>query len=330
MDQQHAAQSSVDTGAVGSEVDSRRIRKRATDRKSQKKHRERQRSYIQQLEASLESLTSSKDTDDGIATLLASRDHYKSRYEDALVRIVRVRELLCVAKATDDKDNDPTLFDDPVPVAAAAATAPSQTSSITGANSFPSIDTSDLVFLPSTSLADTDGCVGPLTANVTSTPTVDSLFETFALGYENPVCYGSSDDSGSLQLSFNTLDVSYQQQPLPLHLPCPPPGGTSSSMDGMIDEHLHLCLPRYSPPVGPGDRQITSMLVEASHEYAANSFDLTPPTLQRLLSPKADLLAFRLYNYIAAYGPMPMHVMLAIFWTQYLLLRVRMSYFPGS
>ncbi|KXJ91624.1 hypothetical protein Micbo1qcDRAFT_203690 [Microdochium bolleyi] len=312
---QQQTPSCTEPDATGGDADSRRIRKRATDRKSQKKHRERQKSYIKQLEASIESLTSCKDTDERIATLLAGRDHYKSRYEDALARIARVRELLFLAGASEENGDGPTPFTDRVPLSAAAAMVTPRSSSASADNVDVDMDALDLVFSPDTALADSTGnSVVPLAAanmtslHVTST-TTDLLAEMFTLDYEPD---GSSD---RVHLSFDRLSAHHHHQssaPRPV---------VSASLDGMLGEHLHLCLPRYSPPVGPGDRHITSMLVEACREHAANTFDLTPPTLQRVLSPKADLLAFRLYNYIAAYGPMPMHVMIATFWVQYLLLR---------
>ncbi|KAH7020711.1 uncharacterized protein B0I36DRAFT_387582 [Microdochium trichocladiopsis] len=281
-------------------IDSRRIRKRATDRKSQKKHRERQKSYIKQLEASLESLASCKDTDERMVTLLAARDQYKSRYEEAMSRINRMRDILCAADQAAGESSVMHLFD--------CSSMPSwlvtQPSSAGGGATPPGLEMNalDLVLTPATSLADDVAMalptILPNNDNAShnghdTTSIAHSLADMLTIDY-----YDNAGGYGSIQPSLGP--TTFDNEPPPaLRIPV--------SLDGVIGDHEHICLPRYATPVGPGDRHITSMLIEASREHAAQAFDLTPPTLQRVLSSKADLLAFRLYNYIAAYGPMPMH-----------------------
>lgn len=84
-----------------------------------------------------------------------------------------------------------------------------------------------------------------------------------------------------------------------------------------------LCFPRYSRPSCHSDTTVINMIEEARHEHQQGRFDLTRPTLRRILSDlPVDCLSFRLFHFISAYGAMPMHNFLATFWVQYLFLRV--------
>jgi len=83
--------------------------------------------------------------------------------------------------------------------------------------------------------------------------------------------------------------------------------------------------PRYGPSSCQSDAFITSALEEARSEHQYGRFNTAQRVnLKRVLaSPPIDCLSFRLFHYICGYGPMPLHNLLAIFWVQYLFLRVR-------
>lgn len=81
--------------------------------------------------------------------------------------------------------------------------------------------------------------------------------------------------------------------------------------------------PRYCSPTSKSDAALLAMVVEARGEHLQGRFNVSQPSLQRLLSGTVtDTLSFRLFNWLREYGPMPLHLLLAIFWTQYLVLRV--------
>jgi len=83
--------------------------------------------------------------------------------------------------------------------------------------------------------------------------------------------------------------------------------------------------PRFGPSACYSDAFIVSALEEARSEHQQGRFNTTERvTLKKILAtPPLDCLSFRLFHYICGYGPMPLHNLLAIFWVQYLFLRVR-------
>lgn len=81
--------------------------------------------------------------------------------------------------------------------------------------------------------------------------------------------------------------------------------------------------PRYCSPTSKSDTAFLEMIIEARREHLQGRFNISQPSLQRLLSgTPTDTLSFRLFNWLRGYGPMPLHLLVAIFWTQYLFLRV--------
>lgn len=81
--------------------------------------------------------------------------------------------------------------------------------------------------------------------------------------------------------------------------------------------------PRYCAPTSRSDAVLLSMVMEARKEHLDGRFNASQPSLHRLLSgTPTDALAFRLFNWLRGYGPMPLHLLIAVFWTQYLVLRV--------
>lgn len=80
---------------------------------------------------------------------------------------------------------------------------------------------------------------------------------------------------------------------------------------------------RVSNDLGQWDKIIISMINEARLQRRLGQFPTNEPTLRSLLSHQStDVLASRLYHHICSFGPIPLHLLLSIFWVQYLLLRV--------
>ncbi|KAK2808996.1 hypothetical protein FQN50_004270 [Emmonsiellopsis sp. PD_5] len=80
--------------------------------------------------------------------------------------------------------------------------------------------------------------------------------------------------------------------------------------------------PRYSAPSCYSDSNLLAMVDEARKEHEHGRFNTAEPSLRRLLSDvPADTLSFRLFHYVSKYGAIPLHLLLGIFWTQYLVLR---------
>ncbi|KAL2686707.1 hypothetical protein Neosp_004248 [[Neocosmospora] mangrovei] len=88
----------------------RRARKRATDRKSQRQHRERQRTYIRQLEGTIETLkTSLAQSNNGqVSTLLEEQERLRARCKQLETTILRIGGLASSVseQKLDSKDVD--------------------------------------------------------------------------------------------------------------------------------------------------------------------------------------------------------------------------------
>ncbi|OAG07508.1 uncharacterized protein CC84DRAFT_665299 [Paraphaeosphaeria sporulosa] len=75
--------------------ESQRARKRATDRKSQRNHRERQRAYVQQLEQSLATLKAAAHSDQLVSSLLAEIDRLQKKCTTLEAQVARIRAVVC-------------------------------------------------------------------------------------------------------------------------------------------------------------------------------------------------------------------------------------------
>ncbi|KAH9895457.1 hypothetical protein F4778DRAFT_746955 [Xylariomycetidae sp. FL2044] len=86
---------------------------------------------------------------------------------------------------------------------------------------------------------------------------------------------------------------------------------------------LYCRRPLHSPPMAKGALLLDRMVTEARAEHASGRFGHDEqPSLGRILTDgSGDVLAFRLFHFLSAYGEMPMHLFLGIFWVQYLVLR---------
>lgn len=264
----------------------RRARKRATDRKSQRNHRERQRAYVRELERTVAALNSSVSTDERVAALLAENAKFRKRCEVLASQLNRIR---AVAAETHER-----------------TTSEPSTEPAAGTPSLPPFDALDGVI-------DLSGDCGNAAYNEDAVDNADMV---------PPLSLDSAPDCSGGAVDFFTdavlFDLDAQDTPEVSNVPTEPLFQT----DLTLFPEASPGLPRYSPPQGP-DRMIWAMLEEARTEHLAGKFDTSEPSLRRLLADgPVDALSFRLLQYIKAYGAMPMHWLLATFWVQYLFLRV--------
>lgn len=73
---------------------SRKARKRATDRKAQREHRLRQKEYVRQLEKTVEELKVDRPRDEVICELLEEKSRLQERCHALATRLSRVRTLV--------------------------------------------------------------------------------------------------------------------------------------------------------------------------------------------------------------------------------------------
>ena len=89
------------------------------------------------------------------------------------------------------------------------------------------------------------------------------------------------------------------------------------------DLPTHPSFPKLSHAVGKWDEILLSMVDEARLQHRRGQFGTSEPSLRSLLSDKStDILAYRLFHHISYYQSIPLHILLSIFWVQYLSLRV--------
>ncbi|KAH8901732.1 hypothetical protein GQ53DRAFT_815180 [Thozetella sp. PMI_491] len=298
----------------------RRIRKRESDRKSQREHRERQKTYIKQLEDSIKSLTSCQSADERVTLLLEERQILKSRCDDMSSRLARARSILF-----NDSPADTNLTagagssgDDASALARAGegvgsnrdeqcinASGTSMLDSLVHINAEPSVlDVSAAAMFATPPLGVSIETIDTPTFNLTE----PDLGMAVNVAEDNlAATQDGSDLTTSVELATGQTLGPFGR----LCMPC--------ESNELFPEHLQF--PRYSPPLGAADRLLSSMVEEALGEHALSNFDTAQPSLRRLLSDNSDILAFRLYHYISSYGAMPLHLLLAIFWVQYLILR---------
>lgn len=113
-----------------------------------------------------------------------------------------------------------------------------------------------------------------------------------------------NDDSANLTLSEGSIDAVPRLNPL-------------------LKTTTSSTFPRYGPAVCYSDKAVHNFIEEALKEHQAHRFDLRRPSLRRLLANMpADCLSFRVFHFVSEI-PAPLQNMLAIFWVQYLYLRVR-------
>ncbi|KAF2176431.1 hypothetical protein K469DRAFT_755651 [Zopfia rhizophila CBS 207.26] len=302
-----------------SKDDARRARKRSTDRKSQRSHRERQKAYIQHLEESLKSFKEGCNADQRVAALLVAQEKLQKRCSSLVSQLSRVRSIVC------DKTDD-CLAD----------------------SSQPQIDLTQ-----ASSIGLTDAQLPPDDFTQQMTPaeadnlTVSSSLDSGAAPLPHQLDFFDLNPLPTFNQAEFDLRVTPQdeiaavdcmllpeQRQDSAHLP------RHSALEDLCDltsliprTHMHSsdyslpiiefpCFPRYTAPMGAADRLLLATLEEARAEHRAGHSDMSTPSLRRILAHEpSDILAFRLFHYIKGYGAIPLHLLLSIFWVQYLYLR---------
>ncbi|KAF2742824.1 hypothetical protein M011DRAFT_481294 [Sporormia fimetaria CBS 119925] len=280
----------IDSPVHESPSATRRERKRATDRKSQRNHRERQRAYIKDLERTVAALNSASTGDERLAALLAENEAFRKKCGALLSQLTRIRT---IASETDPQPS--TQISD----TAHQITTTEHQYAICADDGMRLLEAPGDELLPDTSNEheqnpDRNEDIGTFMDNDLVLQVADCLDLPDALQLL---------DSGPLLEPTAPLAAHPFCEESALLAPCP-------------------SLPRFSRPQGSADKTLQAMIEEARSEHEAGRFDTSTPSLKRLLSnAPADILSFRLFHYINSYGPMPMHWMLATFWVQYLYLR---------
>jgi regulator of replication initiation timing len=316
----------------------RRARKRATDRKAQKCHRERREAYVKQLESSIKTMTEQQTTDDRIKALLEENTILKEEQSRLRARLRRVHALTAVCEPNADGETNLESQTKSLPPRAIAGVHESE-------DGFGGIATAQLFYEiegVSANLADTsddhqfvdtfDGLDGsqPIEQSVSSNSL--SIDEYFGTALSDVTAGQHRKDSTHRQVDpvSTSSETTLVQQELSPSLWALMTSNVSddsllctNSQEVPHDPLLeHVNLPRYCPPVGAADKMLETFLAEARAEHRESRFDTSEPTLSSLLSdPPKTVLAFRLFNFISGAGPMPLHIFLSVFWVQYLLLR---------
>ncbi|KAJ4187787.1 hypothetical protein NW767_012253 [Fusarium falciforme] len=331
----------------------RRARKRATDRKSQRQHRERQRTYIRQLEGTIETLkTSLAQSNNGqVSTLLEEQERLRARCKQLEATILRISGLASSVSEQKQDSKDADLESErhggaDVPCAPLTVQqTPPPDDIISAFDGQPQA----LCDLPLSSL-DQDSHQTPYAAVLEiPDPVPTRELDFFDLSDCFPVASADDDLDADLAQTdkaaadMPTLEVDGRQDsmerciasmldgtavsldvlPASIIRPSPLAAEPRAHTSSWGSLPVHLSLPKVSNDMGPWDNIIMKMVNEARLQYRCGLFPVEEPSLRNVLSAQStDVLASRLYHYICSYGPMPLHLLLSIFWIQYVLLRV--------
>ncbi|KAK5102934.1 hypothetical protein LTS08_003736 [Lithohypha guttulata] len=324
------------TAAPGAE-ETRRAKKRATDRRAQYNHRLRRKAYLQELEDTVKKWNEHHSAEERTQGLLRERDEWKSKCEKLEAQLNRVRTALNVPVEPQTLNTQHDLDDDE----------PRQrqsSQSVLEHDRDQVLDTTDVRTLPSDA-SDTDiaqaenrhfagSYVGGEPGCSSSVPVANNSHYAHDFGLLPVDNYVITNIAIEYPEIHNPSAVDYELMPdlsstapLPLlQLPYEPshqpflPTGTAYAVGGAGMVKFHF--PLLSPPVGEADRMVQRLVEEARSEHLQGRFDASEPSLKKLLADlPSDVLSFRLFHFITSYGPMPLHLLLGIFWVQYLVLR---------
>ncbi|OJJ01768.1 hypothetical protein ASPVEDRAFT_83296 [Aspergillus versicolor CBS 583.65] len=315
----------------------RRARKRATDRQSQRDHRERQRIYIRQLEETVQSYKDafSGDGCNDVGALLKEQERLRTKcksLEETLSRIGKMASSLQDSDHVYRSEQDargsstinPAQINAPTsqsPAAGADYHAPGQLHEPQSGNdqelpasSDAGRPVSDICKLPAHGMDYFGLCCDDAAALDTTMPLVHQV------------------DTAEV-LNLNAGDAAVQLTDGPAtSLPIVPASdlsmGSPLGFEPAISADLgwvpptHPSPPKMSQGTGRWDEILLSMVDEARLQHVRGQFNADEPSLQSLLSDKSrDVLAYRLFHHICSDRSIPLHLMLSIFWVQYLLLR---------
>ena len=308
----------------------RRARKRATDRQSQRDHRERQRIYIRQLEETVQSYKDafSADGTSNLAALLKEQERLQARCKSLEVALARIKNLASAVHVGDDvgcSDQDPQSLFARNPQQASTSTSPSAEFDSSGpSDGLPHagqpvsdarvVDVS--TELPSHEMDYFDlSCDHTAVSNTTmSLINQEDRVDELGAGDDLDCCIAS-------MVNGTTTGLSLVPDPVAMQAPLLTEPAIPTDFSG--DLPTHPSFPKLSHAMGKWDEILLSMVDEARLQHRRGQFGTSEPSLRSLLSDKStDILAYRLFHHINYYQSIPLHILLSIFWVQYLSLRV--------
>ncbi|KAH7019646.1 hypothetical protein EDB80DRAFT_701247 [Ilyonectria destructans] len=358
----------LDTAPNPSKDERRRARKRATDRNSQRQHRQRQQAYVRQLEETVQSFKTSfaQSSNSEIAVLLKEQERLVARCQKLEATLLRINGLANSVnegeRAVDEPAPDPECpsfaggAHEPSAPPAVQQTKPlgdvsSASSGCSQASCDPLLSSldQDAQPVPSVTVLDMPDTIMPQeldyfdlsdclpAVSMDHASDIDAAqAKTAAPDKNNPTAVtaeGDTFEANGLDPSLercitSILDgtaVSLDVLPMSLIRPDPPTpdiATTQPRLHSWGSSPPYLCFARFSNDLGSWDTAIMKMVNEARLQHRCGQFPTEEPSLRGVLSSQStDVLASRLYHYICSSGPIPLHLMLSIFWVQYLLLR---------
>ncbi|RKK06691.1 hypothetical protein BFJ68_g16548 [Fusarium oxysporum] len=340
-------------------ADIRRARKRATDRKSQRQHRERQKAYVRQLEDTVRFFKDKpgQSNDGEISELIKRQERLQARCHQLEAVLMRIRGLATIpddgsrplnkaageGMAQSPSTTQPLSPQDDLP------NPPNNSQSLSGIGLSMQTQNREDVLQTGTSQK----------SNISFPENLDYLDlsqyfplspqeSTFAT-YQGHDCeevviedqsshhteqeVGLSGDSGQMDPSLEHcidsiidgttvgLDIA------PVSLLARVPGVTElitaqSQVSACDDAPRYLDFPKISKDLCAWDRIVIRIIDEARFQYRCGMLSASAPSLKTVLTGQStDVLALRLYHHICSAGPLPLHLLLSIFWVQYLFLR---------
>ncbi|KIX10718.1 uncharacterized protein Z518_01802 [Rhinocladiella mackenziei CBS 650.93] len=363
----------------------RRARKRETDRRAQRGHRQRQKAYVRQLEEIVRDLNTQNSRDDRLLALQTEKARLQERCNALTAKLERVRMAVCV---DDIPSSEPTKLTTPSPIDlvcegvndnhtdvhdAFGLLGDSEPSTQEGGSlaSFPDergqrLDSAGSKLFPfptgDAGHPDEDHWISTL-FNLGEAPKPDTLSDinntmpvsNIGMGTEGnplnrlrlvtsdmPAAFSGDGDFGaSNEAPFPLVDsrehVDYGRFHLEQHdmsdivtihdeeqsnlTLTKSPGEAIPRSMSLSKTPRASCFPRYGPPACHSDKVFLTFIEEAGKEHQACRFDMSRPTLRRLLANlPVDCLSFRLFHYVSEI-PAPLQNLLAVFWVQYLFLR---------
>ena len=340
----------------------RRARKRVTDRKSQKHHRERQRAYIQELEETVQSYKQSCAQDGGanVTALLEENEKLRERCQILNNVVSKIRDLIgdtnilrrvsvegeihppSSAQTPPASEQDSALpegMDNNFELLIEESTAQSPLKDVSIPEpSCVSVETYTVPdFLEEFDDLITAANGTPPHASNVQAPQSTSVFPHFVhpAGAPGGLQEGDHVEDQDLGRCIDALmggtAMSLDLIPMSLTMRDPLLTRLAARQISMVTDNepmTHMELPITTESSEPWDKILQRMIDEARVEHSLGRYPTTRPSLRSVLSRDvSDILASRLYHYLGGYGPLPMHIFISIFWVQFLYLRV-CSHFP--
>lgn len=334
--------------------DLRRARKRATDRKSQRQHRERQRAHIRQLEETVEKFKASFSQSGGgeNAALLRENERLVERCKTLEAALLRIGSLASATSEGPDAGADGRRTSSEVRqvtelVESASSSSWQRPPTSCGTSAFP-VDQGprQIADAPVVEVADTVPSLDLDFLDLTECMPTPPRNDIDASGMHLAQADAGRASDGQAIEAMNDSDVNDLEELqgsanhgaaenqlaslaaggdlLPSLVAYPDPlldtPIQSTSWDSLPP---HLAFPNVSADLGRWDTIIVKMIKEARHQYQCGQLSPDEPSLKTVLSRKStDVLASCLFHHICSFGAVPLHLLLSIFWVQYLLLRV--------